>query len=111
MRMDTEKVRYAERTYEQYANLYFDRIPYPSPTGIETVLESVAKENPKAKGADPGLFIDPGILRSIEDTGLHQELVRLGREKDDKPAPSSVSLILPSLGSYILYGYYADCRR
>jgi hypothetical protein len=41
--------------------------PIPSRIGIKTVLESVAKENPKAKGADPGFFADPGILRSLED--------------------------------------------
>lgn len=70
MRMDTDKEKYAERTYEQYANPYFGRTPYPSPIGIKTLPESVAKENPKAKGADPGFFADPSILRSVEDGGF-----------------------------------------
>jgi ABC-type nitrate/sulfonate/bicarbonate transport system substrate-binding protein len=35
MRMNAEQAKYAERTYDQYANLYYDRIPYPSPTGIK----------------------------------------------------------------------------
>jgi NitT/TauT family transport system substrate-binding protein len=70
MRMDAEQAKYAERTYDQYANLYFDRVPYPSPTGIKTVLESLAKQNPQAKGADPASFTDPSILKAIEDSGF-----------------------------------------
>ena len=52
MRMKADQAKYAERTYDQYANIYFERVPYPSATGIKTVLESLVKENPKAKGAD-----------------------------------------------------------
>jgi NitT/TauT family transport system substrate-binding protein len=33
MRMEADKEKYAERTYDQYANTYFDRVPYPSPSG------------------------------------------------------------------------------
>ena len=73
MRMNTDQAKYAERTYDQYANLYFDRIPYPSPTGIKTVLES-AKENPKTKGADPSSFVDASILKSLEDSGFIKSL-------------------------------------
>jgi len=72
--MDADKEKYPVRIYEQYANLYFDRIRYPSPTGIKTVLESVAKENPKAKGADPSFFTDPSILKSLEDGGFIKSL-------------------------------------
>jgi NitT/TauT family transport system substrate-binding protein len=74
MRMDADQAKYAERTYDQYAELYFDRIPYPSPNGIKTVLESLGKDNPKAKGADPASFTDPSILKSIEDSGFIKSL-------------------------------------
>jgi hypothetical protein len=47
-----------------------DRILYPSPTGIKTVLESLTKENAKAKGADPSPFVDASILKSLEDSGF-----------------------------------------
>ena len=70
MRMNADQAKYAERTYDQYANIYFERIPYPSVTGIKTVLESLVKENPKAKGADPSSFVDPSILKSLEDSGF-----------------------------------------
>ena len=74
MRMDADKEKYAERTYDQYANVYFERVPYPSPSGIKTVLDSLAKENPKAKGADPALFSDPSILKSLDDSGFIKSL-------------------------------------
>jgi ABC-type nitrate/sulfonate/bicarbonate transport system substrate-binding protein len=74
MRMNADQAKYAERTYDQYANLYFDRVPYPSPTGIKTVLESIAKDTPKAKGADPGSFVDGSILKSLEDSGFIESL-------------------------------------
>jgi NitT/TauT family transport system substrate-binding protein len=74
MRMDADQAKYAERTYDQYAELYFDRIPYPSPTGIKTVLESLGKDNPKAKGADPSSFTDPSILKSLDDSGFIKSL-------------------------------------
>jgi NitT/TauT family transport system substrate-binding protein len=74
MRMNADQAKYAERTYDQYANLYFDRVPYPSPTGIKTVLESLTKENPKAKGADPSAFVDASILKGLEEGGFIKSL-------------------------------------
>jgi NitT/TauT family transport system substrate-binding protein len=74
MRMEADKAKYAERTHEQYANVYFERIPYPSLGGIKTVLESLARENPKARNADPNAFIDPSILKSLEDSGFIKAL-------------------------------------
>jgi ABC-type nitrate/sulfonate/bicarbonate transport system substrate-binding protein len=74
MRMEADKEKYAERTHEQYATVYFERIPYPSLGGIKTVLESLARENPKAKNADPNAFIDASILKSLEDSGFIKAL-------------------------------------
>ena len=74
MRMDADQAKYAERTYDQYANVYFERVPYPSTGGIKTVLETLAKDNPKAKGADPKSFTDPSILKSLEDSGFIRAL-------------------------------------
>jgi hypothetical protein len=66
--------KYAERTYDQYATTYFDRVPYPSMSGIRTVLDSIAKDFPKAKGADPASFSDPSILKSLEESGFIKSL-------------------------------------
>ena len=73
MRMEADKQKYAERTHDQYASQYFERIPYPSHAGIKTVLESLAKD-PKAKDADPNSFIDPSLLKSLEDSGFIKAL-------------------------------------
>lgn len=43
MRMNPDQVKYVERTYDQYASTYFERIPYPSVNGIKMVLESLVK--------------------------------------------------------------------
>ena len=74
MRMSPEQAKYAERTYDQYANTYFERVPYPSTSGIKTVLESLVKENPKAKTADPNSFVDGSILKTLEDSGFIKSL-------------------------------------
>lgn len=74
MRMEADKEKYAERTHEQYASQYFESVPYPSVVGIKTVLESIAKENPKARGADPNMFTDPSLLKSIEESGFIKTL-------------------------------------
>jgi NitT/TauT family transport system substrate-binding protein len=74
MRMTPDQAKYAERTWDQYANTYFERAPYPSERGIKTVLESLAKENPKAKGADPASFVETSILKSLDDSGFIKSL-------------------------------------
>jgi hypothetical protein len=45
-------------------------MPYPSLRGVETVLGIVAKDNPKAKGADPKSFVDDSLLREIDASGF-----------------------------------------
>lgn len=74
MRMEPDKEKYAERTHEQYAAQYFERAPYPSVVGIRTVLESLAKDNPKAKTADAHSFMDSSFLKSVEDSGFIRTL-------------------------------------
>lgn len=74
MRMEPDKEKYAGRTYDQYASQYFERAPYPSMVGIKTVLEALAKEDPKAKSADANLFTDPSLLKSVEDSGFIKTL-------------------------------------
>ena len=74
MRMEPEQERYAERSHEQYAAHYFDRVPYPSLVGIKTVLELVAKDNPKAKGTDPNSFMDTSLLKALDESGYIRTL-------------------------------------
>jgi hypothetical protein len=44
-------------------------------SGIKTVLDSLVKENPKGKTADPACFVDASILKSIGGQRVYQEPV------------------------------------
>ena len=74
MRTEPGREGYLERSYDLYASHYFDRIPYPSIPGIKTVLEFLAKENPKAKSADPNSFVDSSIVKALDDSGFVRAL-------------------------------------
>ena len=45
-----------ERAYKDYSNV-FPEVPYPTPDGVKTMLDDLAK-NPKAASADPKAFVD-----------------------------------------------------
>jgi NitT/TauT family transport system substrate-binding protein len=66
--------RYLMRMYDLYASKYFDKVPYPSVRGAETVLEFLAKEDPKAKGVEPKSFLDNSIVRELEASGFINSL-------------------------------------
>ena len=58
-----------EETYDQYALKLLDRTPYPTIKGVETILEDMAKGNPKVKGVDAKSFVDPHFIKELEDSG------------------------------------------
>jgi hypothetical protein len=61
---------------DTYAIKYMARVPYPSLKGVETILDDLAKTNPKAKGADPKRFVEPRFLKELEDSGFVAQLYR-----------------------------------
>jgi ABC-type nitrate/sulfonate/bicarbonate transport system substrate-binding protein len=63
-------IRYLELSYQLLATSYYNDVPYPSLKGIETVLEFIAADDPKARGADPKSFTDDSLVREIEASGL-----------------------------------------
>ena len=65
-----------EEAYNTYAIKYMARVPYPSLKGVETILEDLAKTNPKAKGADPKRFVEPRFLKELEDSGFVAQLYK-----------------------------------
>ena len=65
-----------EEAYNTYAIKYMARAPYPALKGVETILEDLAKTNPKAKGADPKRFIEPRFLKELEDSGFVAQLYK-----------------------------------
>jgi hypothetical protein len=43
------------------------RVPYPNREGIQTIIDQLAKTRPEMKNLNPNDFIDPSILKEIED--------------------------------------------
>jgi ABC-type nitrate/sulfonate/bicarbonate transport system substrate-binding protein len=65
-----------EEAYATYALKLLPRVPYPSTKGIETILDDLARRNPKARNADPGKFVDTRFLRDLESSGFVAQLYR-----------------------------------
>ena len=59
----------AEEGYDYYYDL-MPVMPYPSASGIRTVLQNLAPRQPKAASANPEDFYDISFLRKIEDSGF-----------------------------------------
>ena len=63
-------VRYLELSYNLLATSYYNDVPYASLKGIETVLDFISADEPKAKGTDPKSFADDSLVREIDASGL-----------------------------------------
>ena len=74
MRIERGNEGYLVRSYQLYASQYFDSVPYPSMSGVKTVLEFLVKDNPKARGADPNTFVDPSFVKTLDDSGFIKAL-------------------------------------
>ncbi len=74
LRTDRGGERYLEKAYDLLANKYYDKEPHPSLQGVETVLDFIGRDNPKARAADPRNFIDGGIVKEIEASGFIKAL-------------------------------------
>ena len=66
--------KYLEMSYDLLANKFYNQIPYATPKAVETTLDFVAIDEPKAKGADARLFLDESIVRELETSGFFKNL-------------------------------------
>ena len=70
-----------ERSYElSSTDDKYSRKQYPSLPGIQTVLDAIADENPKAKSARPEQFVDTRFIKELDDSGYIDGLYK-GRAK------------------------------
>lgn len=76
LRMDDSQLKYLDKTYQRYASVYLDRIPYVATAGVQNLLEYLERDNPKAIGADPSKFIDLRVVKNPEQSGLYKSLYR-----------------------------------
>jgi ABC-type nitrate/sulfonate/bicarbonate transport system substrate-binding protein len=74
LRIGPEQEKNLERSIELLIAKYYESVPYPSLRGVETVLGFIEKDNPKAKGADPKMFVDDSLLHEIEASGFVKTL-------------------------------------
>ena len=59
-----------ERSYDLSAtDQKYPRKQYPGLAGIQTVLNAIADENPKAKTARPEQFVDTRFIKELDDSG------------------------------------------
>ena len=70
-----------ERSYElSVTDQKYPRKQYPSLPGIQTVLDAIADENPKAKSVKPEQFVDTQFIKELDERGYIDGLYK-GRSK------------------------------
>jgi ABC-type nitrate/sulfonate/bicarbonate transport system substrate-binding protein len=62
-----------EETYRVFSTL-FEKVPYPAPEGIESVLEELRGQTPKANNLRPEDFVDSSFVRELEKSGFINRL-------------------------------------
>jgi NitT/TauT family transport system substrate-binding protein len=71
--LDTTDTELLESAYRDFLP-YVQRIPYPRPAGIQTVLDTLVTAQPKAATARPEEFYDDSFLRELEAGGFFKQL-------------------------------------
>jgi ABC-type nitrate/sulfonate/bicarbonate transport system substrate-binding protein len=61
-------------SYDEMSQRLIRSVPYPDREGIQTIIDQLAKTRPQMKNLNPGDFIDPSILKEIEDSGFVKKL-------------------------------------
>jgi NitT/TauT family transport system substrate-binding protein len=74
LRTAPSQTKYLERSHTLYSSGYFENVPYPSLKGVTTVLEFLARDNPRARTADPRSFIDGSLVKELDDSGFIKKL-------------------------------------
>ncbi len=67
-------IKYLEASYNLLATKFYNQVPYAMPKAVETTLEFIAPEEPKARGVDPKFFVDESIVREVEASGFIKKL-------------------------------------
>ena len=63
-----------QTSYDEMSQRLIRRVPHPDREGIQTIIDQLAKTRPQMKNLNPGDFIDPTILKEIEDSGFIKKL-------------------------------------
>jgi ABC-type nitrate/sulfonate/bicarbonate transport system substrate-binding protein len=60
--------------YGDYSHRLIPAVPYPTAQGIQTIIDHLGKTRPQAKALNSHDFIDPSILKEIEESGFVKRL-------------------------------------
>jgi NitT/TauT family transport system substrate-binding protein len=63
-----------DETYDYYVGSVFPRAPYVSEQGIQTLLDLVAREDPRAAQHRAAEYIDSRFVKALEDEGFLKQL-------------------------------------
>jgi NitT/TauT family transport system substrate-binding protein len=63
-----------DETYDYYVGSVFPRVPYVSEAGIQTLLDLVAQEDPRAGEHRAAEFIDSRFVKALDDDGFLKQL-------------------------------------
>jgi ABC-type nitrate/sulfonate/bicarbonate transport system substrate-binding protein len=63
-----------QKAYDFYMSKVLEKAPYVNMTGVQNVLDDLAKTVPAAKTAKPEQFVDHRFLDGLEKSGLLKEL-------------------------------------
>ncbi len=66
--------RYLELSYNILASKHYNSVPYPSLRAVQTILDFIARDEPKARGADPKSFVDESFVRELDENGFIKAL-------------------------------------
>lgn len=69
-----DDVSLMQTAYQEMSQRLIRSVPYPSPEGIQTILDQLGKGRPEIKKFKPADLIDPSILKEIEDSGFIKRL-------------------------------------
>jgi ABC-type nitrate/sulfonate/bicarbonate transport system substrate-binding protein len=62
--------RYLELSYNLLASKYYNDVPYSSLPAVQTILDNLAKTEPKARGVDPRTLVDDSFVKELDDSGF-----------------------------------------
>jgi ABC-type nitrate/sulfonate/bicarbonate transport system substrate-binding protein len=66
-----------EKSYENVlTEAMFPKKQYPSLDGLKTVLENIAKRDPRAKSAKPEQFVDFSFIKELDESGFINALYK-----------------------------------
>ena len=74
--LKTDDREILEETYKEIALKVVPEKPYPTLAGIQTILDELAKKNPKARAARPEDFVDSSFVKKLDEEKLIDHLYK-----------------------------------